>query len=126
MQSQDINGAAKVAPTTKTNKTPIAALLVPLGGADSTRRRGGSPDVEVHLYADQVEPEDVLPLRETLNLNATATESTYSLKKRYGSRWLATLLAASDPDSEEKETEIKAEAFVKAITQPETPKLEPV
>lgn len=31
----------------------------------------------------------------------------------------ATLLAASDPDSEERETEIKADAFVKAITQPE-------
>src|SRR5690606_9343958 len=29
---------------------------------ESTRRRGGAPDVEVHLYADQVEPEDVLPL----------------------------------------------------------------
>jgi len=29
----------------------------------------------------------------------------------------ATLLAASDPESEEKETEIKAEAFVKAVTE---------
>jgi len=67
---------------------------------DSTRRRGGSPDVEVHLYADQVEPEDVLPLRETLNLNATATESTYSLKKAYGKRWLATLLAANSEEIE--------------------------
>jgi DNA helicase HerA-like ATPase len=63
---------------------------------ESTRRRGGQPDVEVHLYADQVEPEDVLPLRETLNLNATATESTYGLKKKYRRRWLATLLDA-DP-----------------------------
>ena len=67
---------------------------------ESTRRRGGSPDVEVHLYADQVEPEDVLPLRETLNLNATATESTYSLKKKYGTRWLARLLAASSDEIE--------------------------
>ncbi len=63
---------------------------------ESTRRRGGSTDVEIHLYADQVEPEDVLPLRETLNLNATATESTYGLKKKYGRRWLASLLNA-DP-----------------------------
>ncbi|MDX1419757.1 MAG: ATP-binding protein [Rubricoccaceae bacterium] len=61
---------------------------------ESTRRRGGSPDVEVHLYADQVEPEDVLPLRETLNLNQTATESTYGLKKAYGPRWLSRLLQA--------------------------------
>ena len=59
---------------------------------ESTRRRGASPDVEVHLYADQVEPEDVLPLRETLNLTATATESTYQLKKHFGERWLPALL----------------------------------
>lgn len=61
---------------------------------ESTRRRGGSPDVAVHLYADQVEPEDILPLRETLNLNQTATESTFQLKKRYGARWLTALLQA--------------------------------
>ena len=67
---------------------------------ESTRRRGGSPDVELHLYADQVEPEDVLPLRETLSLNATATESTYGLKKKYGRRWLATLLGAEPSEIE--------------------------
>ncbi len=67
---------------------------------ESTRRRGGSPDVEVHLYADQVEPEDVLPLRETLNLNQTATESTFQLKKKYGTRWLATLLRADTAEVE--------------------------
>ena len=67
---------------------------------ESTRRRGGSTDLELHLYADQVEPEDVLPLRETLNLNATATESTYSLKKKYGARWLATLLGAEPAEIE--------------------------
>jgi anthranilate synthase len=37
----------------------------------------------------------------------------------------ATLLAASDPDSEERETEIKAEAFVKAVTEPEIALAEP-
>ena len=67
---------------------------------ESTRRRGGAPDVEVHLYADQVEPEDVLPLRETLNLNQTATESTYGLKKRYGARWLSALLGAGAAEVE--------------------------
>ena len=67
---------------------------------ESTRRRGGSTDVEIHLYADQVEPEDVLPLRETLNLNATATESTYGLKKKFGRRWLATLLGADPAEVE--------------------------
>ena len=60
----------------------------------SLRRRGLSPDVEVHLYADQVEPEDVLPLRESLRLNPTAAESTYLLRKAYGRNWLSRLLAA--------------------------------
>ncbi len=67
----------------------------------STRRRGQSPDVEVHLWADQVEPEDILPLRETLNLNPTAAESTYGLKKAYGTGWLAALLRADPAELDE-------------------------
>lgn len=66
----------------------------------SLRARNQSADVELHLYADQVEPEDVLPLRETLNLNATATESTYGLKKAYGPRWLARLMGAAPSEIE--------------------------
>jgi len=61
----------------------------------STRRRGQSADTDVYLYADQVEPEDILPLRETLNLTATAAESTFSLRKHFGDRWLIELLAAT-------------------------------
>ncbi len=67
----------------------------------STRRRGQSPDVEVHLYASQVEPEDILPLRDTLNLNPTAAESTYGLKKVYGDGWLAALLRADAAEIED-------------------------
>lgn len=72
----------------------------------STRRRNRSADVEVFLYADQIEPEDVLPLRETLNLNPTAAESTYGLKKAYGGDWLIRLLGAtaSDLDAMAEET----------------------
>ena len=68
---------------------------------ESARRRNQSADVELHVYADQIEPEDVLPLRETLNLNATATESTYSLKKQYGKNWLTRLLQAQPSELEE-------------------------
>lgn len=74
----------------------------------STRRRGQSADVEVHLYADQVEPEDVLPLRETLNLNPTAAESTFGLKKAYGERWLARLLQADAAEIEQMAEETGA------------------
>lgn len=67
----------------------------------AARKRGTRADAEVHLYADLVEPEDILPLQGTLNLNATATESTYALRKRYGARWLATLLQADPARLEE-------------------------
>lgn len=67
---------------------------------ESTRRRGGRPDAEVHLYADQVEPADVLPLRDTLDLNPTATESTFQLQRSYGRRWLARLLQTEAADVE--------------------------
>ncbi|MGB3541386.1 ATP-binding protein, partial [Rubrivirga sp.] len=66
----------------------------------SMRARNQSADVELHVYADQVEPEDVLPLRETLNLNATATESTYGLKKVYGRKWLSRLMTADPAEVE--------------------------
>ncbi|MEM1128196.1 MAG: ATP-binding protein [Bacteroidota bacterium] len=60
----------------------------------STRQRGATADVDVYLYADQIDPEDILPLRDTLNLNATAAESSYLLKNKYGRQWLLTLLRA--------------------------------
>ena len=54
------------------------------------------------------------------DINTGITIRTVRLKDGLANiRVGATLLAASDPESEEKETEIKAEAFVKAITEPE-------
>src|SRR5690606_35345209 len=67
---------------------PHKVVLFSLDPAGS-RKRGVTPDFEVHLGADQIEPGDVLPLRDTLNLTATAAESTYSLQSRYRERWLA-------------------------------------
>ena len=58
----------------------------------SLRRRHLAADVEVTLYADQIEPEDILPLGETLRLNPTATESTFLLRRKYGRDWLRVLL----------------------------------
>jgi len=78
---------------------PTRVQLVTLD-PQALRRRHQAADVELHLYADQVEPEDVLPLRETLNLNATATESTYGLKKQYGKNWLSRLLRAEPAEVE--------------------------
>ena len=58
----------------------------------STRNRGGTADVDVFLYADQIEPEDILPLRDTLALNATAAESAFLVRQKFGKSWLTRIL----------------------------------
>ncbi len=66
----------------------------------STRERTKvSADVAVYLYADQIEPEDILPLRDTLNLNPTAAESSFLLQNKYKKDWLRRLLDADDLDA---------------------------
>ena len=53
------------------------------------------------------------------DINTGITIRTVRIKEGIANiRVGATLLAASDPDSEERETELKAEAFVKAVTEP--------
>lgn len=52
------------------------------------------------------------------DINTGITIRTVQLKQGLANiRVGATLLAASDPESEERETEIKAEAFIKAVTE---------
>ncbi len=68
---------------------------------ESTRSRGASADHPVYLYADQIEPEDILPLKDTLNLNDTAAESSYLLKNQYGNDWLMRLLNAEGEELED-------------------------
>jgi len=67
----------------------------------STREQGHNPDYEVHLHADQILPADILPLQDTLNLNATAAESSYMLRSTYGDDWLRTLLEARGDEMED-------------------------
>ena len=67
----------------------------------STRRRGATPDMDVYLYADQITPEDILPLRETLSLNATAAESAFLVRQRYGKQWLERILTTDSAGIEQ-------------------------
>ena len=67
----------------------------------TTREQGHQPDHDVYLHADQIQPADILPLRDTLNLNATAAESSYMLQNAYGKDWLKTLLEARGDDLEQ-------------------------
>lgn len=78
---------------------PSKVVIVSLD-AETTRKRGVSPDVEAFLYADQIEPEDILPLQQTLNLNETAAESSRLLRQKFGDQWLVKLLRAENADLE--------------------------
>jgi uncharacterized protein len=59
---------------------------------ESTRRRGGMPDVEVILPFKAVSVEDVLSLQSELNLHQTALEAAYLIAGKYKHNWLEMLL----------------------------------
>jgi DNA helicase HerA-like ATPase len=59
---------------------------------ESTRRRGGSPDVEITLPYSAVHVEDILSLQDELNLHSTAYEAASLLASKFKHNWLQTLL----------------------------------
>ena len=60
---------------------------------DSARRRGLSADYIVEIGSDEIEPEDIELLRETLNLTQPAVEAVYQFSRHFGEkRWLDTFL----------------------------------
>ena len=60
---------------------------------DSSRRRGFTPDYVVRIGYDEIRPEDVQMLRETLNLSDVAADAAYSLERHFGPRtWLKEFL----------------------------------
>lgn len=63
---------------------------------DSTRRRGGMPDVEVVIPYHAISVEDILSLQDELNLHSTALEAAYLIHARYKKDWLQTLLSHGD------------------------------
>jgi len=63
---------------------------------ESTRRRGGMPDVTITLSYQSVNVEDILSLQDELNLHATAVEAAYLISAKYKKNWLAVLLTQGD------------------------------
>src|SRR5579872_3054837 len=59
---------------------------------DSTRRRGGSPDVDIVLSYQSIQVEDLLSLQDELNLHSTAIEAAYLIVAKYKQDWLFVLL----------------------------------
>ena len=56
---------------------------------ESAKRRGLAPDYVVRIGYDEVEPEDILLLRESLGLSDVAADAAYNLERHFGSgKWL--------------------------------------
>lgn len=62
----------------------------------STRRRGGAPDVEIVLPYHAIRVEDILSLQQELNLHSTAVEAAYLISSKYQHDWLSVLLAQGE------------------------------
>ena len=59
---------------------------------ESSRRRGLTPDYVVRIGFDEIEPEDISLLRESLNLSEVAADAAYSLQRHFGKEWLSRFL----------------------------------
>ena len=63
---------------------------------ESSRRRGLTPDYVVRIGYEEIEPEDIEVLRETLGLSEVAADAAYSLHRHFGaSSWLKEFLSTS-------------------------------
>ncbi|HEV2916576.1 MAG TPA: ATP-binding protein [Candidatus Babeliales bacterium] len=74
---------------------PDRIIIVSLDPA-STRRRGGSPDIEFTLDYQSIEVEDILSLQYELNLHPTAMEAAYLIFAHYKQDWLQVLLSKGE------------------------------
>jgi DNA helicase HerA-like ATPase len=59
---------------------------------EHTKQRGISPDFLIKIGYDEIEPDDIVSLRQTLNLTDPAVEAVYQLYRRFGATWLKDIL----------------------------------
>src|SRR5690606_22534172 len=78
--------------------------------SESTVRRGVNPDFEVRIGYDEIEPEDIAMLRETMNLSDAMIDAAYTLNKKWGKRWVERLIQAGADDFDEIEEETPTKA----------------
>lgn len=63
---------------------------------ENSRRRRVSTDGVVKIGYDEMEPEDIVLLRQTLNLTEPAVEAVYQLSRKFGRDWLQRTLDLKD------------------------------
>jgi len=69
---------------------------------ESSKRRKVSTDFVVRIGYDEIEPEDMVLLRETLNLTDLAIEATYQLRRRFSKDWIQTTINLKDAEEIKK------------------------
>ena len=65
---------------------------------ENSRRRRVSTDFVVRIGYDEIEPEDMVLLRQTLNLTELAVEAVYQLSRKFGRNWLQSTLDLKDTE----------------------------
>ena len=65
---------------------------------ENSRNRKVSTDFVVKIGYDEIEPEDMVLLKQTLNLTEPAVEAVYQLRRRFGKDWLQKTLDLGDSD----------------------------
>jgi DNA helicase HerA-like ATPase len=81
---------------------------------ENSKRRGVSTDFVVRIGYDEIEPEDMVLLRQTLNITDLAVEAAYQLRRRFGKGWIQrTLDIGESEDTQEllKELNIHESTF---------------
>ncbi|MDD5038011.1 MAG: ATP-binding protein [Dehalococcoidales bacterium] len=63
---------------------------------ENSRRRRVSTDFVVRIGYDEIEAEDMVLLRQTLNLTELAVEAVYQLSRRFGKEWMQSTLDIKD------------------------------
>jgi len=65
---------------------------------ENSRRRGVSTDFVVRIGYDEIEPADMVLLRQALNLTEAAVGAVYELARRFGRSWLERTVGLSDAE----------------------------
>jgi DNA helicase HerA-like ATPase len=65
---------------------------------ENSRRRGVSTDFVVRIGYDEIQPEDMVLLRQTLNLTEPAVEAVYQMRREFGRDWLQSTLDLKDSE----------------------------
>ena len=65
----------------------------------NSRSRGAPVDAVVTVGYDEIEPEDIGLLKQTLNLTDAAADAAYQLERRFGRNWIQSTLDIKDTDT---------------------------